>query len=75
MPLPPPGLSPDDPSVAHVVFYGLDTDEGGTPYAASIPLHKARTSRVEERGCGVGKGGGALGSASNTALYRNAFKP
>jgi hypothetical protein len=35
------GLSPDDPNVQHVHFVGLDTDEGGAPYAASIPAHRA----------------------------------
>ncbi|GBF97565.1 hypothetical protein Rsub_10166 [Raphidocelis subcapitata] len=42
------GLSPDDPSVSHVHFVGLDRDEGGTPYAASIPIHKALDPRCDE---------------------------
>lgn len=34
------GLDPDDPNVRHIHFVGLDKDESGTPYAASIPAHK-----------------------------------
>jgi hypothetical protein len=34
------GLSPDDASVAHIHFIGLDVDESGVPYMASIPVHK-----------------------------------
>eukprot|EP00882_Tetradesmus_deserticola_P000961 GHRQ01001042.1.p1 GENE.GHRQ01001042.1~~GHRQ01001042.1.p1 ORF type:complete len:582 (+),score=245.93 GHRQ01001042.1:259-2004(+) len=35
------GLQPNDPSVQHIHFVGLDTDMTGTPYAASIPIDKA----------------------------------
>lgn len=35
------GLQPGDAEVAHIHFYGRDTDESGTPYAASIPISKA----------------------------------
>jgi sulfite oxidase len=35
------GLQSDDASVAHIHFYGHDTDESGTAYAASIPISKA----------------------------------
>lgn len=35
----------DDPDVAHIHFYGLDTDESGTAYAASIPVSKAMSEQ------------------------------
>lgn len=35
------GLQSGDPEVAHIHFYGHDTDESGVPYAASIPISKA----------------------------------
>lgn len=35
------GLQPGDAEVAHIHFHGRDTDESGTPYAASIPISKA----------------------------------
>ncbi|KAI8471760.1 MAG: Oxidoreductase, molybdopterin-binding domain-containing protein [Monoraphidium minutum] len=39
------GLSPDDPAIKHIHFIGLDVDESGVPYMASIPVHKAMDPR------------------------------
>lgn len=38
------GLDEGDPAVAHIHFYGLDTDESGTTYAASVPVTKAMSA-------------------------------